>query len=308
MDEHKLAIILCVNDERYYEECLYYIESQHLPEDMQIEIFPITDALSICSAYNQAMRITDARYKLYLHQDVFLLDKDLLWDSIKRFQSDEKLGMLGVLGASDIAKNRRFYRNWDLGNVLGGEVSRVYQNLLSTTDTSAAVLDGMYLMTQYDIEWDERITGWDFYDVSQSLRFQKAGYALGVMAKERPNCIHDCGRLNLVNYDHNFEEFYELYKEQLPEGDYEEEVFPQAYQQQYEIRRQLLKEWERLLELGEWEAVGKSVEQVWDERFTDTDQLILKWILSIEKKERKYQEYKAQCKEERFAKMRDLKN
>lgn len=56
-------------------------------------------------------------------------------------------------------------------------------------------------MTQYDISWREDIfDGWDFYDVSQSFEFKRAGYDIAVPYQKVPWVLHDCGFLNLKNY------------------------------------------------------------------------------------------------------------
>ena len=72
MNDRKIAFILCVNNELYYEECLWYINQLYVPEGYETDVICITDAESIAQAYNAAMESSDARHKVYLHQDVFI--------------------------------------------------------------------------------------------------------------------------------------------------------------------------------------------------------------------------------------------
>ena len=75
MNENKIAFMICVNNESYYEECLFYLNRISVPEGFRIEVFAITEAESIFEAYNPAIRQSDAKYKIYMHQDGFLIDK-----------------------------------------------------------------------------------------------------------------------------------------------------------------------------------------------------------------------------------------
>ncbi len=64
------------------------------------------------------------------------------------------------------------------------------------------------MATQYDILWREDIFDkWDFYDASQCMEFIKRGYRIVVPKQVKPWCVHDCGILNLKDYDNEKEKF-----------------------------------------------------------------------------------------------------
>lgn len=65
-----IAFIICVNNELYFEECKYYIERLKVPAGYDIDVIGIWEADSMCAAYNLGMRSSDAKYKVYMHQDV----------------------------------------------------------------------------------------------------------------------------------------------------------------------------------------------------------------------------------------------
>lgn len=52
------------------------------------------------SAYNEAMDSSDAKYKIYIHQDTFLIYRNLLCEMIRFFMDNTQVGMIGVLGRS----------------------------------------------------------------------------------------------------------------------------------------------------------------------------------------------------------------
>lgn len=282
MQNRKIAFILCVNDEVYYQECLFYINRLRLPEGFEAEIFPVRQADSIYQGYQQAMEQTDAEYKIYMHQDVFLINPDFLLEMVQLFERHPQAALAGVMGAGGISADRRFYRSWDLGNVIGCNEKKAFFNDLNRAEAKARILDGMLLMTRVDIPWRvDVLSGWDFYDISQSLEFGEAGYEIWIPAQRKPWCIHDCGYLNLTGYDDAEEEFLRVYGRRLP--DYREQpmVYPPEYRERYALMMELKEQWKRLLFLGQIPKVQEMMTQLEDERFFDTELAVLKNILEI---------------------------
>lgn len=196
---------MCTNNEFYQNEALYYINHLNIPAGYTIEYLSIVDANSMTSGYNEAMQASDAKYKIYMHQDVFIIDKDFLYKLLDIF-SDEKIGMIGIIGAEKMPANGIM---WE-----GHEVGAFYSTCIYTSNRNISpppadgkkyfnveAADGMLLATQYDIPWREDLfDGWDFYDAAQSFEFRKRGYKIVVPASENALVIHNDGLLNLRNY------------------------------------------------------------------------------------------------------------
>ena len=73
-------------------------------------------------------------------------------------------------------------------------------------------VDGLIMITQYDIPWREDIfNGWHFFDVSQSIEFLKKGYQVAVPKQKDPWCIHDCEITTLKN---EYEEYRNIFLDQ----------------------------------------------------------------------------------------------
>lgn len=73
-------------------------------------------------------------------------------------------------------------------------------------------IDGFLMVTQYDIPWRaDLFDKWDFYDCSQSMEFGRRGYKVVIPNMKRPWCVHDCGFINLKNYDVEKEKFIAEY-------------------------------------------------------------------------------------------------
>lgn len=215
--ENKIAFITCVNDTAQYAECEYYINRLHIPYGYEIEKIPIYDARSMTHGYNKAMNQTDAKYKVYLHQDAFILEEDFLYYMLHTFNENEQIGMLGVCGVKEDQKSGIYYDKIDAGKLYSNEEVLLIAHGKYTypKDWNVFCVDGVCMMTQYDLPWREDIfDGWDFYDISQSLEFQKAGYEVVVPYQETIRVLHDCNYPKLESYMKYRDLFLKFYKQE----------------------------------------------------------------------------------------------
>jgi hypothetical protein len=215
MNENKIAFIICYNDELYMSECVRYINRLNIPGGVKSDIIGIQDADSMCAGYNAAMIDSDAKYKVYMHQDVFILNENFIADIIKVFRENPDYGLLGMVGTERYVKDGDYVYAWDEGVFRGG---RLADEFVADVDveklTQMEAVDGMMLATQYDLPWREDVFhGFDFYDISQCMEFRKAGYKVGVPHQGFPWCLHDCGVSNVVKYDRYRRIFCDVYRE-----------------------------------------------------------------------------------------------
>lgn len=213
----KVAFILCVNNDVYMQEALYFINNLEVPYGCEVEIFTIQDAHSMTSGYNEGMAASSAKYKVYLHQDVLIINPYFIYDILDIFENPN-VGMLGVVGFSEIcgiAENQVMGFSKEIGEIYSAnaygvglckfrEMSAEYENV--------EVLDGLLMATQYDIPWREDLFDkWDMYDMSQSIEFHRAGYDVVVPNVKLPWCLHDEGFVNMVNYYEELDKFKNEY-------------------------------------------------------------------------------------------------
>ncbi|MFT8889808.1 MAG: glycosyltransferase [Ethanoligenens sp.] len=198
MDNQKIAFISCVSDEVMYRECLLYIGRLEVPDGYQVECVAIRNAVSVTEGYNTAMHTTDAKYKVYLHQDVYILNRRFLHDILNIFQADETIGLMGMIGAQQLLPDAIW---WGHGNMVGAvyNKSQTMQLLdggeIVGTATDAQAVDGLLLATQQDIPFREDLfDGEYYYDVSQCVEFQKRGLRVIVPQQSTPWCLHTCGQ------------------------------------------------------------------------------------------------------------------
>lgn len=213
---HTVCFILCTNHPEYARECIYYIQHLNVPEGFQTEILTVEEAASLAAGYNEAMQCSQAKYKVYLHHDTFIVNSDFIKDCLDIFQENPQIGMLGNVGVKKMPASGVM---WDADRYGMLYEQHIYETeLLSNAfDSSLAYLevdaiDGFIMVTQYDLPWREDLFDkWDFYDCSQSMEFIRHGYRVVVPNMKEPWCVHDCGFINLDNYDSERKKFVAEY-------------------------------------------------------------------------------------------------
>ena len=197
LNNKKIAFITCVNSDWWYSECLLYLKHLKIPENMTAEFIDVRNAASMASGYNRAMKNSDAKYKIYLHQDTLVVNKNLIADLLKIFNSDKKIGVVGMIGCMNLPSTGVW---WD--------GMRIYGRVLHACEPESVVdshcdepegdfqevesVDGFFLATQYDLNWrDDLFDGWHLYDTSLCKEMSRAGYKVAIPNQEKDFwCIH----------------------------------------------------------------------------------------------------------------------
>lgn len=196
MNDRQVAFIICANNALYYDECVRYIEELDIPEGYSIDIFCIQEAESMAQGYNAGMLANGAKYKVYLHQNTFILNKRFIHDVIAIFSRDASIGMIGMIGTSNLPEDANCSLSWDIGCIetydgQTGKMKEFFQ-IEDRAYIEVKAIEGSIMITQYDVAWREDfLDGWDFYDVSQSLEMQKKGYKIVVPYQSTPWCYYD---------------------------------------------------------------------------------------------------------------------
>lgn len=202
IEEKKICFISCVNNKLQYEECLKYINSLSVPEGFCVETIQINNAKSMAAGYNEAMKKSNAKYKVYLHQDLFIINKNFIYDIVNTFNSSNKIGMIGCIGA------KRFPESavWWEAKLKSGKMYNSYKGKMEFTEFGSCqdqtelvwAIDGAIMITQDDLGWREDLfDGWHFYDISQSVEFKLKGLEIAIPKQIEPWCIHDSGTVSI---------------------------------------------------------------------------------------------------------------
>ncbi len=203
MDERKICFIACVNNENYEQEMLRYLKRLNVPRGYEMESFSIWGAESMAAGYNEGMRRSSAKYKVYLHQDVFIVNKNFISDLLDIFR-EEDIGMAGMGGGPQLPENSIMWNAPRIGKIYAYLIYQSSNSVFGGIEgryQQVQAVDGLLIATQYDLPWREDLFhNWDFYDISQGQEFIKKGYRIVVPYQKQPWCIHDDGFNNLKNY------------------------------------------------------------------------------------------------------------
>lgn len=220
-----IAFITCVNKEKEYAECIRYIHNLNIPDAFSIEIIAIRNAESMASGYNEAMNKSKSKYKVYLHQDTLIINKNFIYDILNLFR-DDKVGMIGVIGCEKLPTDAVWWNSkCQTGKVY--KKSQGYLSLINNDDNlhystkTVQAIDGLIMVTQNDFTWREDLfDGYHFYDISQCMEFRRNNLNVIVPYQDKPWCLHDC-TLNTLNTLENYEVYRNIFLDE-----YSKDIYP----------------------------------------------------------------------------------
>ncbi len=209
LNPQKVAFISCINDEALYQRCRQYIEELVIPPGINIEFKEIRGAKGMASAYNQAILESTAKYKVYLHQDTFIYHKNLISEIINCFTKYPKIGMLGAVGGTKLPPSGIWFEDgwhsygkvWEyrrpgiklpfLPSFNQRKKRLVRFRPFSGEYQPVLVIDGLVMITQYDLPWREDLyDSFLYYEGPHCLEFIKNGYQVALPYQKNPWFMH----------------------------------------------------------------------------------------------------------------------
>lgn len=254
-NDKKIAFIICVSDINKVTECIYYLDRLKAPEGFEKDVITIQDAPSMAAGYNAGMNSSDAKYKVYLHQDVFIINQNFMIDLLEIFGKDTCIGIVGCIGAAKLGKTAMAVSSWDTGKVIHNCIPMLMEGEKKIINDYAQVqaLDGLLLATQYDIPWREDIMdGWDFYDISQCMEFARAGYKAVVPRQKTVWCFHDNKSSDMSNYSYYRQRFIQEYAQ---DGSFEMSTPWEGTLKYQNMKQQTIEIMQQLIQAGEHEQI-----------------------------------------------------
>lgn len=249
MHERKIAFIICVNDMLAYAECRHYLDHLQIPEGYETDVITIEESPSMTAGYNAGMLSTDARYKVYMHQDVLIVNPHFIGDLLKVFAMDESIALVGMMGVKRLDNDVKMAMTWDTGKILHNcSPSRLEYEMDNMAYQEVEAVDGLLIATQFDAPWREDLfDGWDFYDISQCMEFLRRGKKVVVPCQEEPWVWHD----NLYSKMGRYYDYAELFaKEYADIHAFVNIPVSESVQEYHELKEKIRKEMYTLVDRG----------------------------------------------------------
>jgi glycosyltransferase involved in cell wall biosynthesis len=173
LDKYKICFIYSANNEELLAESIQTVNSLYIPGGYTVETLIIRNATGLTKAYNVGMKHSNAKFKIYLHQDILILNRNLIRELVILFGKYPQLGLIGVSSPKLIPPSAYWpdapvcFGKFLWGNL--GEAELLSWNEVTGAYESVQAVDGIIMMTQYDLPWREDIfPGWHFYDISHT--------------------------------------------------------------------------------------------------------------------------------------------
>ena len=155
--EKRIAVLLHKSRERRYEICMESLRNMNWPDGYEAELFVITQDRPYAVQVNEIMTAADAKYKIYINDDLCLVHPQMIEEMLNLFQ-DDSIGMIGILGSTSLPVS---------GSVMDSPYKSGAVYIPSEKDLSelrfhetSEAADVRFLLpslfaTQRDVPWDE---------------------------------------------------------------------------------------------------------------------------------------------------------
>lgn len=191
MHNNKLLFIIIGDDNQIISENVEYLNNLVLPKEIEAEYCIISQKDNISNALETGRIQSDAHYKVYLDQNVYIIDKDLVLKFIKLFDSDSQITMAGVRG---------YYYDGKSGNMIGCNRYMRYANGCRLQELKegemsgiidVAAIDESFVMTVDDTEW----TGSNKKEqvIKKCIELKSKGHRTIVWKGDTPSVLFDNG-------------------------------------------------------------------------------------------------------------------
>lgn len=186
----KIVFFICVNNEAEYKEIAANVEELICPEGVERFIVWIQAAEYNSEVYNSTAKQLAARYKVYIHKGMRIVNDNFISDLLKVF-SDPNIAMVGFLGSMEKPIDYSWYKSrHQVGRVFIRQDNQAVEVVVSDQhcNTKVRVLDSGCFATQYNQQWREEFTSNYYSMLSYCEDYTSDGYDLVIPAQEQSWC------------------------------------------------------------------------------------------------------------------------
>lgn len=215
MDEKKIAILVQKNQEQHYARCVESLNVLKYPAGYDMEVLPFAGEASYAKQINEILGQTDAKYKIFLSDDICLVSPDFLLQILEVFQ-DKSIGMVGFLGAQSMPISGNLMESaYKCGRVYMPQADDFAEMNFDATDRDEpsdvrCILPSLFAM-QYDYRWDENFQTPYYAVLAQCQAAEQAGHRVVVPVLETPWCAYQKDGIAMGAGQADRERFFQTY-------------------------------------------------------------------------------------------------
>ena len=211
MNNQKIDIIICKTNDAAFNKLIDSLGKVNVPAEFFIDVIAF-ESNNKYKVYNAAMNSSNAKYKIYLDENIEILNVNFIAEIIKLFKNDETIGIIGTSGAKFLSTDgialNSIHR---CGKLYAGEdhILNNYEEIKEDYQLVEAI-DGYFMATQYDLNWREELFSDNYFgDAAQCIEFRRKNYKTVVINQESPWIWYKLINLDLnVNYQKAFLDEY----------------------------------------------------------------------------------------------------
>ena len=215
--ENTIAIIIHKTNETACSKLLEDLSKLQVPDGFYVDVIMVEGNGKRAEAYNAGMRQSCAKYKLYIDEAVRIRKQNMLLAVVDVFNKNSEVGMIGLYGSEmpidgDYTHSRKRYGLYAYKDLTGATAVQIGGNPLWIQKVHC--LDGGFVATIVDIEWDEQVDDF-FCTAAQCCRFREKEYVVAVPMQNNFWCVFDRLTSYVQDGDAHVDErkfFFERYK------------------------------------------------------------------------------------------------
>ena len=188
MDENKIAIIIYRTGNSASDELKKMLTDLEVPSGFKPTAH-FVGGENRWHVFNQTMKSSDAKYKIYIDDKLEILHENFLVDLIDIFRADATIGAIGCSGAIKLSTNGSSQLSAvRCGKMFVGETKKQFNwENANARWREVEAIDGLMLATQYDVDWRTDLFPEDSFGVeAQCLELRRRGYKSVVVNQAEP--------------------------------------------------------------------------------------------------------------------------
>ncbi len=159
MNEKKICFIIHNDNKMSYSDNVEYIKALNVPRGMEAECLTVESDQSKFEAYNEGMYASDAKYKVYIGYNTYIINKNIIYDILNIFENDKQAAMIGIVGrkgVSTMESEAVMYGKIMQDSITSGIKVKEFHNVEKTTEI-VNFMNDILIATSQDMVWGEAI-------------------------------------------------------------------------------------------------------------------------------------------------------
>ncbi|MBB5336842.1 glycosyltransferase [Pectinatus brassicae] len=208
----KISFIIYKKNDIKYKKLIISLSFLNIPDNVFVNVVTLTGEGSIASIYNEGINVSkDADYRIYVDENIKILEKNLISKVVGIFDNDSKIGIMGCIGTTAISLTGGFLEK--SGKVKINENEKIYDEFLEKYKEVIAV-SGVLMVTRGNILWREDLfKGNGFWDIAQCIEYKRSGYK--IVIPQQNNCWIQTDEIKTNIEEKSRKEFLDEYSKDI---------------------------------------------------------------------------------------------